>query len=231
RRAAAVEDAVAVVAFHGREARVEIGRDRFGPQHRDGVRLQVEVERVPHRLDRPLPREVDMRDLAEGMDAGIGTTGAVERDGLAGEGGGRRLQRALHGRLAVLPLPAGERRAVIFQRQLVARHQPNRVPTATGTPRKKSATFIAWRPARCTSRSRTAPVPQATVSASSRTVPGTPVPSASVERRTFTRSGALPKPASNQAPCSGDSPRMWLWTSPAGCDQSIRVSPFSIFLA
>ena len=63
-----------------------------------------------------------MGDLAEGMDAGIGAAGALDRDRLAREGGDRLLDRLLHRAAVLLPLPADKGAAVIFDGQLVARH-------------------------------------------------------------------------------------------------------------
>ena len=45
------------------------------------------------------------------------------------------------------------------------------------------------------------------------------------------RTGLPASSSSNQAPGNGERPRMWLCTSSAGRDQSIRASAFSIFLA
>ena len=57
------------------------------------------------------------------------------------------------------------------------------------------------------------PSPQATVSSSSSSVPGSPAPSTTTERSTFRRS-ALPAIAtSHQAPGKGDSARIWSCTS------------------
>ena len=73
----------------------------------------------------------------------------------------RGFQRALHGGAIVLDLPAGERRAVIFDDELVAGHQLSRAGGFSGVPRKNSAAFIGALPARCSSRIRIAPSPQA----------------------------------------------------------------------
>ena len=51
------------------------------------------------------------------------------------------------------------------------------------------------------------------------------------ERSTLIRTGAFSPGSSNHAPGNGDSPRMWLCTSRAGRDQSIRVSALLIFSA
>ena len=80
------------------------------------------VERVAHGIGRPVAGEIDMGDLAERMDAGIGAPGALDRDRLAGEGGDRLLDRLLHRAAVLLALPADIGAAVIFDGQLVARH-------------------------------------------------------------------------------------------------------------
>ncbi len=53
-------------------------------------------------------------------------------------------------------------------------------------------------------------------SPSSRIVPGSPAPSASVVRNIFNRSGLPPTAISHHAPGNGDRPRIWLCTSTAG---------------
>ena len=63
-----------------------------------------------------------MRDLAGGMDAGIGAPGG----GDAGRGRIERAQggldRLLHRRLPRLALPAGEAAAMVFDLQRISRH-------------------------------------------------------------------------------------------------------------
>ena len=102
---------------------------------------------------------------AQRMHAGIGAARAVDANLLAADRLHRGFQRALHRRSVVLDLPAGERRAVIFDDELVAGHQPSRAGGLSGVPRRKSADFIGALPARCSSRMRIAPSPQAIVEA------------------------------------------------------------------
>jgi hypothetical protein len=104
-------------------------------------------------------------------------------------------------------------------------------PADSFAPRRNSWASTARPPARWTSTRRTAPLPQAMVSRSSRTVPGAPSPSARFERSSFSRSVFAPAANSHHAPGKGDSPRMRLCTSSAGSDQSIRVSALLIFFA
>ena len=110
--------------------------------------------------------------------------------------------------------------------------QPTPVP---GSPGDKAITCgsngintaIGCLPARCTWTSRIAPSPQAMVRQSSSTLPGTPRPSALVERSALMRT----PPSSNQAPGNGDRPRIWLCTWCAGMAQAMRVSSFAILAA
>jgi hypothetical protein len=76
-----------------------------------------------------------MHDLAQRMHAGIGAAGGDALHGLAAEFVDRLLQRLLHRRAVLLPLPADEGAAVIFEDELVARHAASsgsgrRVPRA-----------------------------------------------------------------------------------------------------
>ena len=75
-----------------------------------------------------VPGDVDVGDLAEGVDAGVGAAGAgdVHRLGAKFEDG--VFERTLDRGAVVLTLPAGEGTAVIFERELPARHQTSRVP-------------------------------------------------------------------------------------------------------
>jgi len=63
-----------------------------------------------------------MRDLRPGVHAGIGTAGALHEGLLAGQRRHRCGQCALDGEPVGLNLPTGERPAVIFDAQPVARH-------------------------------------------------------------------------------------------------------------
>ena len=84
RAAAAVEDAEAIGAAVGGEARVPVRRDRCGIQHHDRMRLHVEIQGVSDRLGAATVREVDMRDLALGMNTRIGAAGDNAGDRLPG---------------------------------------------------------------------------------------------------------------------------------------------------
>ena len=63
-----------------------------------------------------------MRDLAARVHAGVGAPRALHQARFAGERFERRCQNALHGDPVGLDLPAGKRRAVIFDGELKAGH-------------------------------------------------------------------------------------------------------------
>src|ERR1700687_398393 len=232
---AAVDDAIKVMPFDGGEPGVEVRRRAFRGQHHDRLRAQVEIDGVAHGLSFTVLGEIDMRDLAQSVHAGVGPSGGADYNPLGGEGRNRIGEDGLHLDAVVLRLPANKKRAVIFDRELIARHRRVALNTqckvlARGidVPRRNSSTRIGWRPERCNSRSRIAPSPQAMVKSSSSTRPGSPVPLPFVVRRTLIR------PVlgySNQAPGNGESPRQWSWTLFHDWLQSIRVSLFSILLA
>ncbi len=83
----------------------------------------MRIERVAQPAGRKIAGQIEMRDLRQRMHAGIGAAGALHAHGLADGRLDRRLERALHGRLMVLHLPAAERAAVVFDHQPVARHR------------------------------------------------------------------------------------------------------------
>ena len=85
---------------------------------------KMRVERLAQPPAVPALCEIDMRDLADGVDARVGAPGAMRGDGDAAKRDESRLQRLLHGKPIGLSLPAHEWRAVIFKRQFVARHEP-----------------------------------------------------------------------------------------------------------
>ena len=78
------------------------------------------IQRVAQRIGRHLSREIQMRDLAKGMNARIGSARGVERYALAAEIIGGFLDCSLYRWRAGLSLPARERRAVIFYGQFIA---------------------------------------------------------------------------------------------------------------
>ena len=121
-RRAAVDDAIEIMARAGAAPGVETGLRRFRFDDRDRVRLKQRVEPLaePERL--PVALEVDMRDLAQRMDARVGAPRAVGDRALSRHGEQGVLQRLLNRKPVLLPLPADERRAVVFDGELIARH-------------------------------------------------------------------------------------------------------------
>src|SRR5208282_3238370 len=116
-------------------------------------------------------RQIQMRDLRQRMDPGIGAAGAMHGDALAAEALGGGFQDFLHRKPVSLALPADQAGAVIFERQLVAGHG-RIVPGGMAKPRRKAWDSSAARPARCNRTSRSASWPQAIARFPSSTVPG-----------------------------------------------------------
>ena len=81
------------------------------------------VEGVAHGVVVPILAEIDMGDLAERVNAGVGASGARDDRGLAGECVNGVGDHALDGELVVLRLPADEGGAVIFDGEFVAGHR------------------------------------------------------------------------------------------------------------
>ncbi len=111
-----------VAPFHRREPRVEIARHPGAGDHGHRRRLQMEIERLAEPERVPVLRQVAMRHLAERVHPGIGAPGGGDARRVRFQLRQRRLDRRLHRRLVFLPLPAGERPAVILDFQGVARH-------------------------------------------------------------------------------------------------------------
>jgi hypothetical protein len=127
----AVQDAVAVAAPDGGEAGGEALRRAGGAQHGDGVRAGVEVQRLAHPFRRQVGGDVDLRDLALGVHAGVGAAGGDGGGrGAAVQMGGGGLDHRLDGEAVLLALPADEGRAVVFQQQGVGGHVSRRRPMA-----------------------------------------------------------------------------------------------------
>ena len=117
---AAADDPVDVAAPCGVKAGVEFGRGVLGFKDGDGVRAEMGVERVAHLSGGERLQEIDVRDLPESVDAGVGAPRAGDDGGLAVERERGFFQRLLHGAGVVLPLPAGVPCAVVFDGELVA---------------------------------------------------------------------------------------------------------------
>src|SRR5262245_6125215 len=124
----------------------------------------MRVQRVAHDVGGELLDEIEMRDLSACVHAGIGTSRTGERHALLRELEYGILQRGLNGRSVLLTLPAGKRPAVIFDHELVARHQESLSPALSVKPRRNASASIGARPARCTVMSFSARSEQATTS-------------------------------------------------------------------
>ena len=74
-----LKDRVAVAAAHGRAARVEVGRNFAHPPNRD-VGRQVRVDAEQPLARRPRDARVEVRDLLQRVNAGIGASRAVHAD-------------------------------------------------------------------------------------------------------------------------------------------------------
>ncbi len=82
----------------------------------------MEIDGGPHRVDGPFIGKVEVRHLPKSVDAGIRPACARDSDALPAEGQHRVFESTLHGGAILLALPADEWRAVILDRELVARH-------------------------------------------------------------------------------------------------------------
>ena len=111
------------MAGGGAAPSVETSVHALGSENRDWVRLEQRVEALakPERI--PIALEVDMRDLAQRVHARIGAPGAMGGRALRGHRDKRALQRLLDRKAVLLPLPADEGRAVIFEGELEAQHR------------------------------------------------------------------------------------------------------------
>ena len=92
--------------------------------------------------------QIDMGNLAQRMNAGIGAAGAMHGCGRAVDLRHRGLKHALHRMARRLELPADEGFAVIFDDELVARHQPTTVPAGMAKPRSSVSASMAPLPSR-----------------------------------------------------------------------------------
>src|SRR5579863_2755172 len=203
---AGVPDPIAIVALPGGKPSLEIVRDNVGAQNADRMWSQVCIQPVAKAPRHKVLGNVAMRDLPERMDAGVGAARSMHAYLFATDRLDRGLQRALHRGTILLELPAAERRAVIFDRQLVAGHQTSRTGGFNGVPRRNSSAVIGCLPARCNSSTRNAPCAQAIVRRSSSTVPGSPAPLVISQRRILTRWARPSSGISHHAPGNGDSP-------------------------
>ena len=82
----------------------------------------MKVHRLLHAEGIPIALQIEMRDLAQRMNSGIRSPGALDDDTLAAKAQDRLLQQALNRKALRLRLPADEGRSVIFDGDAIARH-------------------------------------------------------------------------------------------------------------
>ena len=119
---AARKDAVTVVACRGAVAGIEIVSGKRALDDGDRRRTQMEVQRLADAEWLPALHEVEMRHLAQRVNARIRAAGTAHTRRLSREAKQRIFERPLHGRTLRLALPAEERRAVVFNGDAVAGH-------------------------------------------------------------------------------------------------------------
>ena len=68
----------------------------------------MKIDGVAHGVDVPLLGQIEMGDLAQRMDAGIGSSGGADSDRLARECADCSGQHTLHRDAVILRLPADE---------------------------------------------------------------------------------------------------------------------------
>ena len=121
-RRAPVDDPIDIEAAAGAAAGVKIVGRAFGLQDRDGVLSEMGVEPLHEPERRPVALEIDVRHLSGGVNASVGPPGTMRDGRLARHAENRLFQRLLDRDAVLLSLPADERRAVIFECELEARH-------------------------------------------------------------------------------------------------------------
>ena len=191
------------------------------------------VERVAHGVGRPSPSRSTCATWPSAWTP-ASVRPAPDSDALAGKPSIASARRALHRGAVVLALPADERRAVIFEGEPVAGHggSAQRPPARqrrcrAGTRRRSSAAC----PARCSSRSRTAPSPQATGQlVVEHACPGAPVAGRPGRAQNLDPLG-LPAISRTSAGKRRQAADLIVHLDRAACDQSMRASSLAIFLA
>src|ERR1019366_4992751 len=146
-RTAAIEDAIEIMPARGGKSGVEFAVGETGIQYHHRRGPQKMIEGIAHLVGRDVLLQVEMRHLAQGMHAGVGTPRAGDGNARTGKFLDGVFERALHGWAVVLALPADKGSAVIFQGQTIA-HQEKRVPLGTAKPLSNSSAAITLPPAR-----------------------------------------------------------------------------------
>ena len=146
KRRAPVDDPIAVAPLDGGETGVEAVVNGLGIGHRDGPGFQMVVQRLSDAERFGVARDVEVDDLRQRMDAGIGPAGREGDDLLAAEFLDCFFQALLDRQAVVLALPADERTAVVFQGELEASGHDRTVPGGMAKPRSNSAAAIGALP-------------------------------------------------------------------------------------
>ena len=146
KRRAPVDDPIAVAPLDGGKAGVEAVVNGLGIGHGDGPGFQMVVQRLADAERFGVARDVEMDDLRQRMDAGIGPAGGEGDDLLAAEFLDCFFQALLDRQAVVLALPADERPAVILQRELETPGHDRTVPGGMGKPRSSSVAAIGALP-------------------------------------------------------------------------------------
>ena len=137
----------------------------------DGYRMIADqrVQRLHHPVGIEFVGNIQMRNLAGGMNAGVRSPGALYQYVAAGQFGRRLFQNLLDRHAGDLPLPADKGGAVIFDGdEDAAGHSPPsgevviRCPGWIGVPFRKSRTGMALPPAGCSISRMISPSPAAT---------------------------------------------------------------------
>ena len=125
-----------VAPGHGIVARVEAVRHRCRLKHVD-IGRQLVVDAPYERGRRQIGHDVEMRDLRDGVDAGVGAAGAIQLEIAATRHGAHRLvDLALNRACVLLNLPAAVARSGVLDRQLEP-HDSSSLP-----PRSCSAVVV-----------------------------------------------------------------------------------------
>jgi len=124
----------------GAETRMKAISNRVACGDRDGIGLQVIIDRIAHGVARPGAGEVHVRDLAKRMNARVGAPGALRNGLITAKPLNGMSQRGLDGRTVGLDLPADERCSVVFNVEAVAGH---RIQIAALAARANSAVTAA----------------------------------------------------------------------------------------
>ena len=131
----AVDDPVKIGARAGGKPGIEVGTHRRDFEDRYRGRSQIMIDSVANDVRRPRFREVHMNRLAEGVDAGVGASGRLNRDFFVAKSRHRGFQCLLNRYPDFLTLPADEAPAVVLHDQLVAGHG-NTLPRGIRAPRR-----------------------------------------------------------------------------------------------